>query len=75
MVYSPGLSEDLPDHRYDWKLKFAWYPHTCNKSGKRIWLQHAYRGFRVITGPGEPIYFYRWLTSTEYLIKKIKNEI
>jgi hypothetical protein len=75
MVYSPGLSENLPDNRYSWELEFAWLPHTCNSSGKRIWWQYAYRGVRIISGPGEPICFYRWLTSVEYLIKQIKDEI
>ena len=60
---------------YKWKLAFAWLPRKCCITGDKIWLQHAYKGTRLITGPGTPVILYNWMSSTEYLIKKIKNEI
>jgi hypothetical protein len=58
-----------------WSLEFAWIPHTCNVSKKRIWLEYAYRGTRRVSGPGEPVKIVEWLTTPEFLIKRIKNEI
>lgn len=55
------------------ELKFAWLPKTCNISGKRIWLQYAYRLTRIITGPGESIFEYRWHDKAEHLIWKLKQ--
>lgn len=58
--------------RCDWELKFALLPHRCVISNKLIWLKHAYRGIRVITGPGEPIIESHWLTKEEFVIWRLK---
>jgi hypothetical protein len=53
------------------ELKFAWLPKTCDISGKRIWLKKAYRMTRIITGPGESIFEYRWHDKNTHIIWKL----
>ena len=50
------------------ELKFAWLPETCHLTGKRIWLKYAYRMTRIITGPGESIFEYRWHDKNAHII-------
>ena len=59
--------------RATWELCFAWRPHVCELSRKVIWLQTAYRGTRVITGPGTPVVERYWLTSAEFVLWRLKN--
>lgn len=59
--------------RATWKYKFAFFPKQCVISKKRIWFECAYKGTRMITGPGEPVFEYRWLTKEEFLIGRIKG--
>ena len=56
-----------------WQLKFTWWPTTCDLSGRRIWLEYAYRGTSMLHGPGEPIIDHRWHDKNEHLIFKIKG--
>jgi hypothetical protein len=58
-----------------WELKFSFLPRRCNYTGKYLWLKFAYRGTSMITGPGEPIFEYRWCEQNEYLFLKIKGTI
>lgn len=53
------------------ELKFAWLPQTCDISGKRIWLKKGYRMTRMITGPGTPIFEYRWHDKNTHIIWKL----
>jgi len=53
------------------ELKFAWLPETCHLSGKRIWLKYGYRMTRIITGPGESIFEYRWHDKMEHIVWKL----
>ena len=51
-----------------WQLRFVLWPRRCDLSNKRIWLKQAYRGTVVITGPGDPVYKYRWLTKESFTV-------
>lgn len=55
------------------EYKFAWLPQTCNLSGKRIWLKKGYRLTRMITGPGDTLFDYRWHDKDEHIIWKLKQ--
>lgn len=55
------------------KLKFVWLPERCNISGKRIWLEYAYELTAMWTGPGDPIFEYRWHNKNEHIIWKLKR--
>jgi hypothetical protein len=58
-----------------WEYKFVLWPKHCEISNRRLWLEYAYKGTRMITGPGEPVFEYRWLTKEEYLLAAIKGKL
>lgn len=57
----------------NWNLKFSIMPHRCAISGKRIWLENAYKGTRTITGPGTPIIEHYWVRYDEFVIWNLKG--
>ena len=65
------------DHFYDrvigTELTFAWLPKKCHQSGKLIWLKYGYRLTRIIIGPGDTLFVYRWHDKNEHLIWKLKQ--
>jgi hypothetical protein len=56
-----------------WTLQFAWLPHYCDITQKLIWLQLAYRGRAVWTGPGSDAVETRWHDRHEHLIYILKG--
>lgn len=56
-----------------WQLKFVWWPRRCNLSQRWIWLCWAYQGTAIWTGPGDPVYEFRYHTPTEHLIWQLKQ--
>jgi len=58
-----------------WELKFILWPRQCHYSKKWLWLKNAYLGVSMLTGPGEPIFEYRWCDKNQYLFEKIKGRI
>jgi len=61
--------------RSTWEYKFAIWPHRCEISKRILWFECAYKGTRVITGPGEPVFEFRWLSKNEYLLAALKGLI
>lgn len=57
-----------------WALKFIWFPKTCGITRRMLWLEWAYEGVAVWTGPGEPVYEYRWHDKFEHLIWELKEK-
>jgi len=58
-----------------WELKYSLWPRRCFYTGKILWLELAYMGTSMLTGPGEPIFEHRWCERREYLFLKIKGTI
>jgi hypothetical protein len=58
-----------------WELKYSLWPRRCYYTGKYLWFTLAYMGTSMLTGPGEPIFEYRWCDRKEYLFLKIKGTI
>lgn len=58
-----------------WELKYSLWPRRCHYTGKYLWFTLAYMGTSMLTGPGEPIFDYRWCDRKEYLFLKIKGTI
>jgi hypothetical protein len=58
-----------------WQCTFVTWPRQCEISKKHIWLEYAYKGTRTITGPGEPVFEYKWLTKEQYLLAAIKGKL
>jgi len=55
------------------EYKFAVLPERCALTGKRIWLERGYKFTKMITGPGDPVYLYRWHNKHEHLIWQLKG--
>jgi hypothetical protein len=58
-----------------WELSFCLWPKRCYYSKKLLWLELTYKGTAMITGPGEPLFYYRWVDRNEYLLQKIKGNV
>jgi hypothetical protein len=71
------MPTDYDDKRFlsqnDTELKWLLWPRRCYVSQRWMWLTRAYRARYVITGPGDPAIWYRWYSTTEYLILKLKH--
>ena len=66
---------DIFYRRAYWKRRFLWTPKQCNLTGKRLWLQYAEEGVAMYTGPGDPVFEFRyhhpkhhilWLLARDY---------
>lgn len=57
----------------NWQLKWSLWPRKCHYTGKLLWFTLAYKGTAMITGPGEPVFEYRWCERQEYLFLRIKG--
>lgn len=79
--YKPGAGAD--DFYYDGfrekciatECKFILRPRRCYLTNRRLWLEYAYKQTALWTGPGEPLFEYRWYDKTEFLIAKLKNTV
>jgi hypothetical protein len=71
----PGMDQTYDPFysRAFWDTKFLLWPRRCALTNRRLWLCWAYRGTAVWTGPGEPAIEYRYHTTTEHLIWKLKG--
>jgi len=73
-IYMPN---DYDDRRFlsqnDVELKWVLWPRRCQVSRKWMWLTLAYRARYVITGPGDPAIWFRWYSTTEMLVLKLKG--
>ena len=58
-----------------WEVKYSLWPRRCYYTEKLLWFTLAYRGTSILTGPGEPIFEYRWCNKESYLFLKIKGTI
>ncbi|CAB4126004.1 hypothetical protein UFOVP181_234 [uncultured Caudovirales phage] len=73
-IYSSDETEFFY-RRATWEKTFVLWPRTCDQSGKRIWLEYAYKGTRMITGPGDPVFLFRWVNRKEYVFAQLKGII
>lgn len=65
--------EQFYSHCLGWKLKFALLPRKCFRTRKYIWLELAYKGIAMWTGPDEPIFETQWHKKDEHLIWTLKK--
>jgi len=62
------------DGRYVWQRRFALLPRRSMRSDTMIWLQWAWQGQRIITGPGEPVVMIQWLTDKEFTWEQLRSK-
>ena len=70
----PGMADD--DSFYNrayWHLKFLWLPKRSDLTGRWIWLCHVYEGIAMWTGPGTPVFEFRYHEPVEHLIWQLKR--
>jgi hypothetical protein len=76
MGYSVRSKEEMDQafyNRAQWSLKFALVPHRCDIIKKLIWLEYAYCGRAVWTGPGSDAVETRWHSKHEHVIFQLKR--
>ena len=67
---------DTIDHFYNravWRLKFLWLPKRSAITGRRLWLRFVYEGIAMWTGPGDPVFEFRYHETCEHLIWTLKQ--
>ena len=69
------LDHDFKRRCIGWEKVFCILPRRCNYTGKYLWLKYAYKGTSMLTGPGDPLFSYRWCESKSYMFLKIKGVI
>jgi hypothetical protein len=57
------------------QYKFTLWPRTCHLTGKTLWLKNVYKQTAMITGPGDPVFEYRWYDRNEFLTARLKGEV
>jgi hypothetical protein len=57
------------------QYKFVLWPRRCYFSNKLLWLENAYVKTAMYTGPGDPVFEYRWYHKDEYIINKLKGNV
>ena len=62
---------DRDEHFYRravWVKRFAWWPKRCDCSGRWLWLQRVMMGVAMYTGPGDPVFEFRWHDAKEHVV-------
>ena len=56
-----------------WVKRFAWWPKRCDCSGRWLWLQQVMMGVAMYTGPGDPVFEFRWHNAKEHVVFLLKG--
>lgn len=59
--------------RANWEEKFTLLPQRCALSNYRIWLKKGFIGTAIWTGPGLPVYEYKWHDAKEHTMWLLKQ--
>ena len=76
MPHDSEVSRRLLNSFYEratWQLKFAWLPKRCVFSKKIIWLENAYCGVGIWTGPGDDVIETHWSKDVEFIVWQLKR--
>lgn len=67
-TYDPFHSKCL-----GWELEFAWRPHVCELTNRKIWLEYAYMGCALFRTGDNFDFEYRWHDKNEHIIWQLKK--
>jgi hypothetical protein len=74
----PGWDRDQLEEsfyrRAIWHESFVWWPRRCNITGRWLWLTTAVEGSAMWTGPGDPVFEFRWHDSKEHVLWLLKSQ-
>jgi hypothetical protein len=67
-------------HEYErktrtWDYKFCFLPHRCFETGKLLWLEYAYRGYKTRRYDAQIIDNYMWMCSEEFIILRLMDKV
>ena len=70
----PGMDQEREAfyRKAKWDLTFVLWPKRCDLSNKWLWFRQVYKGTAVWTGPGEPVYEFRYHEPMEHIIWQLK---
>ena len=54
------------------KSCYSLIPRRCYSTGRLLWFRKAYCTYRMYTGPGDPVYEYRWYDAHEFILLRLK---
>ena len=57
----------------DWHLHLCVWPRKCFLTDRKLWLKKCYKGTRMITGPGEPVFVDYYIDKYEFLLWQLKR--
>jgi hypothetical protein len=66
-------NDDAFYDRACWRLKFLWRPRRSDITGRWLWLRQVFEGTAMWTGPGTPVFEFRYHEPVEHLIWKLKG--
>jgi hypothetical protein len=72
----PGMDwtdDDAFYNRAYWRQCFIWWPRRSALTGRWIWLRQVYEGTAMWTGPGDPVFEFRYHKPIEHLIWSLKK--
>lgn len=55
------------------ELEFVILPKLCTLTGKKLLFEYAYKQTAMWTGPGDPMFEYRWYKKDAFLVAKLKG--
>ena len=74
-MYSLMDLKIFKNHCIGTKLVFVFFPKKCYFTKRILWLKNAYKQTAMYTGPGEPIFEYRYYNKSDFLVNRIKGII
>jgi hypothetical protein len=58
-----------------WKLVFSFLPRRCKITCHSLWFKWCYRGFTFITGSGDTVKEYVYLTTETFIVESLAGRI
>ena len=59
----------------DTSIVFVMWPRRCYFTNKILFLKYVYKQTAMWTGPGDPVFEYRWYDKEEFLVNKLKGVV
>jgi hypothetical protein len=71
----PGINDNYDSFysRAHWRLKSLWLPKRSDLTGQWLYLRMVYEGTAIWTGPGTPVFEFRYHEPIEHLIWQLKQ--
>ena len=75
-TWMPPWIQRYLNSKYNWRIRFAWWPCHSSETGKIIWLKQYHYGYRLIDGPAgeDPVKLEMRLTPAEYTWFQLANQ-